>query len=218
LSGLIFFAVKFVARVSFCIVDYESWQWNQNSMVFQPGESGNPSGRKVGSRNKLNRDFHEAYDEAKARGYKHPFLRMMEIAYDETQPVERRDGMLREAASYVCPKPRQTVAIETQLPEDISATDLGQLLKDLSHELEPAELMSMLLSLAKSRREDRELQLKIDHIGDASQPTRIEIVGGLPPLAVRPGEPTVIMPGDQMNGHQGPVIEHQEEPPPEKTP
>jgi hypothetical protein len=124
--------------------------------------------------------------------------------------------MLKECASYTNPKPRQSVSISTELPEDI--TDIAQIVRHLYPELEPAEQVNLLLSLAKSRREDRELQLKIDHVGDPNKIQQIEIVGGLPPLAVRPGEPTVIMPGDlrsQSNGQDknpGPVIEHQPSP------
>ena len=59
-------------------------------MTFQPGHTFSP-GRRPGSRNKLGREFDAAFEEAKARGYTHPFLRMMEIAYDESQPTERRD-------------------------------------------------------------------------------------------------------------------------------
>jgi len=32
-------------------------------------------GRPPGSKNKLTREFHEAYEEAKSRGYTHPYLR-----------------------------------------------------------------------------------------------------------------------------------------------
>jgi hypothetical protein len=176
---------------------------------------GNKSGRPKGSRNKFGRELDEAIAESKRLGHPHPYLHMAMIANDPNVPAERRDIMLRECASYVCPKPRQSVDIHAQFPSDQNAIDYEFVIKELSPELEPAELISILLSLAKSRREDRELQLKIDHVGDPNKIQQIEILGGLPPLAVRPGEPTVIMPGDlrsQSNGQDpnpGPVIEHQ---------
>jgi hypothetical protein len=176
-------------------------------MTFVPGNVANPNGRPKGSRNKQGRELDEAIEESKRLGHPHPYLQMSIIANDPNVPVERRDMFLKECAVYRCPKPKQSVAIETQLPEDISTADIAKIIKDLSHELEPAELMGMLLSLAKSRREDRELQLKIDHIGDPDKPEHIVIDGGLPPL---PGT-NVIMPG--MNGNQGPTIEHQAETP-----
>jgi hypothetical protein len=80
--------------------------------VFRAGESGNPNGRPKGTKNRLTLDFHAAYEESKARNYPHPFLRMMELANDQSITPERRDFFLKECASYVCPKPKQTLSIE----------------------------------------------------------------------------------------------------------
>jgi hypothetical protein len=167
-----------------------------------PGVSGNPAGRKPGSKNKLKRDFHEAYEEAKRRGYTHPFLAMMEIANDMTQPVERRDGMLREAASYVCPKPRQTVAIERDVPvftsEQQAEAFLAEFIAAIAPDLEPTELANMTRQFILSKREGKELELKANP--PASQPVHVVIEGGLP---VPPGYENVIMPhnGHAIEGH-----------------
>jgi hypothetical protein len=177
-------------------------------MTFVPGNVANPNGRPKGSRNKLGRELDEAIEESKRLGHPHPYLQMSMIANDPSQPVERRDMFIKECAAYRCPKPKQSVTIETQLPEDISTSDIPKIITDLAHELEPAELVTMLLSLQKSIRDDKELQLKIDHVGDPDKPMTIRIEGGLP---TPPDYEGVIMP-HQVNGHQGPTIEHQENP------
>src|SRR5215831_4000546 len=110
-------------------------------MTFEPGHK-LATGRPRGSRNKLGREFDAAFEEAKARGYTHPFLRMMEIANDETQPTERRDTMLLAAASYACPKAgtiqHQFVA-EVQQPTSVEHAEniLAQLFVEFAPELDP---------------------------------------------------------------------------------
>jgi hypothetical protein len=184
-------------------------------MTFQPGQSGNPSGRVPGSKNKLNRDFHEAYEEAKARGYKHPFLAMMEIANDMTQPVERRDGMLREAASYVCPKPKQTIAVEQEVPTFTTAEQaeafLAEFISTMAPDLEPEQIATMTRQFILSKREGRELELKSIAAGKTVEPMHVIIDGGLP---IMPGHENLIMPG--MNGKEingTAIIEHRSDPP-----
>jgi hypothetical protein len=78
--------------------------------------NGNRSGRHKGSLNKQNQLFQAACEEADRRGYPHPYLQMAEWVNDETKPLEVRKDLLKECASYRCPKPKQTVAVETTVP------------------------------------------------------------------------------------------------------
>jgi hypothetical protein len=66
---------------------------------------------------------------------------------------------------------------------------------------------------AHAARQDEELELKRLQANASDQPQVIQITGGLPEL---PGT-NVTMPHEQpdlLNGHQGPVIEHQMDPEP----
>jgi hypothetical protein len=169
-----------------------------SSTSFQPGQVGNPNRRPVGSKNKLSRDFAEAVEETKLRGYPHPYLQMYDWAMDQTKPLEFRGNMLKECASYVCPKPKSTVAIVSTVPVFQSETQAEQFLAEfiaaMAPDLEPEQIAAMTRQWVMCKREGRELELKIANQGDPDKPQRIEIVGGLPEL---PGT-RVMMP---HNGH-----------------
>ena len=92
-----------------------------------PGHTNNPNGRPLGSKNKIGRDFHEAYEEAKARGYKHPYLVMMEWAHDEFKPLEVRGAMIKECASYTCMKPKITIRSEVPVLTSIEQAESSSL-------------------------------------------------------------------------------------------
>jgi hypothetical protein len=153
--------------------------------------------RPKGSRNKLGREFDQAFEESKARGYTHPFLRMMEIANDESQPTERRDTMLLAAASYACPKAgtiqHQFVA-EVQQPTSIEQAEniLSQLFVELAPELDPIQLVTVIKAWIESKRAGAELDHKLHP--PETRPQLIQIVGG---LGTAPGHESVLMPRNE---------------------
>jgi hypothetical protein len=111
-------------------------------------ENGNTPGRRIGSKNKLALEFQKACEEADQREYPHPYLMMAEWANDESKPLEIRAAMLKECASYRCVKPKQTVAIEAEVPvfntAEQAETFLAEFMRDMAPDLEPAELTSMI--------------------------------------------------------------------------
>src|SRR5262249_7946212 len=141
------------------------------------------------------------------RGYTHPFLRMMEIANDESQPTERRDTMLLAAASYACPKAgtiqHQFVSEAPHITTIEQAENfLASLAIEFAPELNPLELSTLIRAWIASKREGQELDLKVNP--PETKPQIIQIVGGLP---TAPGHEQVIMP-DQTNRHaSAPMIE-----------
>jgi hypothetical protein len=167
-------------------------------------------GRPPGSKNKLTREFHEAYEEAKSRGYTHPYLRMMEIANDPNTSEERRDAFLKECASYACPKAgviQHQLVSEVQQPTSIEHAEdiLAQLFAELAPELDPIQLATMLKAWIESKRSGAELDLKLNP--KEQRPITLRIEGGLP---VMPGHEDLIMPGDKRsvtNGHGTAQIE-----------
>jgi hypothetical protein len=174
------------------------------------GQSGNPSGRKVGSKNKLALDFQKAVEAADQK-YPHPYLMMAEWANDPSKPIEIRAAMLKECASYRCVKPKQTLAVESTVPvfqtEQQAEAFLAEFISAMAPDLEPDQIAAMTRQWVMCKREGRELELKAQSLGDPNKPMLIRIEGGLP---VQPGHEGVIMP-HQMNGHdRGPTIEHQE--------
>ena len=90
----------------------------------------------------------------------------------------------------------------------------------MSQELEPAELVNLIGAWIDSKRKSKELELKVASQG-SSGVQRIEIVGGLPSLPMRPTEGSVIMPSnDSINGHEfnGQTIDAIAAPGPETKP
>jgi hypothetical protein len=145
--------------------------------------NGNRSGRRIGSKSRLTIDFHEAYEEAKAR-FKHPYLHMLELANDPSVTPERRDAFLKECASYVCPKPRQSISVQSEVPT-FSTTEqaeefLSEFIASVAPDLEPAEAAAMIKQWVDLKRAGAELQLKINP--PEMLPQRIEIVNSPGPL------------------------------------
>jgi hypothetical protein len=170
---------------------------------FPAGNNANPNGRPVGSKNKINRDFYAAYEEVKnLPGYQHPLRLMYQWAMDPNLPIEVRAAMLKEFASYLCHKPKQTIAVEQTVPvfanEAQAETFLAEFIAAIAPDLEPAELAAMTRQFITSKREGKELELKA--IKDETQPVRVEIIGGLPPLP----NTNIIMPhnGHAIEGHR----------------
>jgi hypothetical protein len=95
----------------------------------------NPYGRPAGSRNQIAADFRKAYQEAKARGYPHPYLRMMEIVCDPNEDKNRRDMFLKECASYTCNKPRYIRHVEGELPAFNTIEELAFATPSTAHRL-----------------------------------------------------------------------------------
>jgi hypothetical protein len=161
-------------------------------MTFEPGHQ-LATGRPKGSRNKLGREFDKAFEEAKARGYTHPYLRMMEIAFDPNEKPERRDTMLLAAASYACPKAgtiqHQFVAEAPHITTiDQAENFLASLAIEFAPELNPLELSALIRAWIASKREGAELDLKLNP--PETKPQIIHIEGGLSAL---PGT-NVLMP------------------------
>src|SRR6516225_12126084 len=135
-----------------------------------PFEEGNTRsvGRPLGSKNKLTKEFLAVYEEAKNK-FAHPFTTMMEWAHDENKPIEIRAAMLKECASYVCPKPRQHHSVELDIPVfksiEQAETWIAALPAALGEELDTTEILSMISSWISSRREGEELELKIKASG-----------------------------------------------------
>jgi hypothetical protein len=163
-------------------------------MTFQPGVVTNPNGRPVGSKNLLGREFQEAYEESKRRGYKHPYLQMMEIVNDKTQPAARRDAFLIECGRLVKPKSGFQPAIS--IPDISTIEDAERFLATLVLEggpdLDPVQLSTLVKNWIESKRAGQEFELKL-HAQAGSGEQHIVISGGLPDL---PGC-NVIMP--QLN-------------------
>jgi len=159
----------------------------------------NPYGRPAGSRNQIAADFRAAYQEAKDRGYPHPYLLMMEIVCNPNEDPQRRDMFLKECASYVCHKPRNFRPTDSPVPQLNTIEDaekyLAHLAHELGNELEPLELATVIRHWIESKRAGQELDIKIINNGAAIGEQRIVITGGLTDL---PGT-DIIMP--QINGH-----------------
>jgi hypothetical protein len=119
------------------------------------GNNNNPYGRPKGSRNEIAADFRKAYQEAKARGYPHPYLRMMEIVCYPNEDKSRRDMFLKECATYTCNKPRYIRHVEGQLPNFTTIEEaeiyLHNLAIESAQQLEPQELVTIVRAWIETR-------------------------------------------------------------------
>jgi hypothetical protein len=90
---------------------------------------------------------------------------MMEIANDPKVSDERRDAMLKECASYVCPKPKVQASVEREVPTfttaDKAEAFLAEFISTMAPDLEPAEIATMTRQFIMSKREGEELELKV---------------------------------------------------------
>jgi hypothetical protein len=177
-----------------------------NNDYWAPGQSGNPTGRRAGSKNKVTR---ELFEEAKRRGYKQPVLYLLEVMHDETAAPELRVTCAVASAPYMTPKfgtmiPPRFVDESIAVPNFGSIEDAENFLKQIPMLFGRGELDSQtaleLSTLTKNwldaqyARQAQELKLAAQ--GGPSD-TTIRIEGGLPPL---PGA-NVTMP--LLNGHNG---------------
>ncbi len=175
--------------------------------------NGNPPGRPPGTKNKIGRDFQEAYEEAIRQGYKHPFLVMTQWAHDETKPLEVRAAMLKECASYTCTKPKITVRSEVPVLTSLEQAEsfLGTIAAE--NDLDPVELANVVKHFIESKRAGD--ALKIKQLDDPNTLSGIRIDGGLPDLRGT----NVLMPTTDdrgrpliRNGHNGHTIDHVDTP------
>jgi hypothetical protein len=181
-----------------------------NNDYWAPGQSGNPTGRRAGSKNKVTR---ELFEEAKRRGYKQPVLYLLEVMHDENTAPELRVQSAIASAPYMTPKfgtivPPRFVDESITVPNFGSIEDAENFLKqipilfgsgalDSQTALELSALTKNWLD-AQYARQDYELKLAAQ--GGPSEQT-IHIQGGLPEL---PGT-SILMP--LVNGHNGHAID-----------
>jgi hypothetical protein len=197
-------------------------------MPFYPGESGNPNGRKPGSRN---RRTQEILDLIQARGDTDPLDALSAIVTTNKDP-----NIVATASSILAPychSKRGTLPAPRFLPEPVavptftSITQAEDYLASIPVLLGRGEIDSQtaleLSTLTKNWLDaiyaHQEYDLKLAAQGGGSD-TTIRITGGLPPL---PGSNIIGMGGEEssphINGHtnghtngHGPVIDHQEPP------
>ncbi len=169
-----------------------------NPGYVKPGEVRNPNGRPPGSKNKIGRDFHDAYEQAKTQEDTNiPILLIaMEWAHDESKPLEVRAAMIKEASSYTCTKPKITVRSEVPVLTSIDQAESFLATVAAENDLDPIELMTAVRHWIDSRRAGQELQLKLADGNIVNQTIRIE--GGLPPL---PGADVIMPPVNDHNDH-----------------
>jgi hypothetical protein len=198
-------------------------------MPFYPGESGNPNGRKPGSRNKRTQ---EVLDLIQGRGDTDPLDALSKLITTSQDPniVATASNML---APYVHSK-RGTVPAPRFLPDPVEVptfTSISQAedyLASIPVALGRGEIDSQtaleLSTLTKNWLDaiysHQEYDLKLAAQGGGSD-TTIRITGGLPQL---PGSNIIGMGGEEsslrLNGHtngHGPVIEHANAEPPALT-
>jgi hypothetical protein len=179
-----------------------------NNDYWTPGQSGNPSGRRKGTKNKVTR---ELFEEAERRGYKQPVLYLLEVMHDESAEPELRVTCATAAAPYMTPKfgtivPPRFIEDEFEVPDFLSIEQAEDYLKQIPvllgrGEIDSAlELSTLVRNWILSIHARSELELKKISVDGPGEQT-IHITGGLPPL---PGT-NVTMPvldGRQAtNGH-----------------
>jgi hypothetical protein len=172
-------------------------------MPFQPGNSANPNGRPVGSRNKRTK---ELFDKLEARGDKDPIDFLSEIVTTHPDPQLRIQaaGLLtpyKHSKQSPLPVPRY-VEHPITLPDFVAVEDAEAFLGKIPQLVAAGELdfqsgldlSTMTRAWLSAKYERDEMKLKMLAANADPNPT-ITIKGGLPPL---PGT-SVIMP--QLNGH-----------------
>ena len=175
------------------------------------GQTNNPKGRPVGSRN---RRTQEILDLIKERGDVDPLVVLSEIASTSPNP-EHRISASTNLAPYLhskrgmIPAPR-FVEDAIQVPQFVSIQEAQNFLADIARragagelELQCANDISNLVKnwiLSVTAQQDYELKLQAQGGGDAT----IHITGGLPPL---PGT-SINMTNELSLDHNGHAIDH----------
>lgn len=184
-------------------------------MPWAPGQSGNPKGYD-GPRRRRNQ---EVYDEIKSRGHQSPLITLSEIHTDPNrEPAVRvaAAGMLApflhaKLQSITVPRfienpidiPAEFTTVqeaESFLARIASLVAKGEL--DFQSGLELSTLAKNWIE-AKTASEFETRLTIIEQTIELTPTTTTAVIGGLPRLAVGPGEPDIIMPGS--NGHQLPA-------------
>jgi hypothetical protein len=186
-------------------------------MVFQPGVSANPNGRKPGTRN---RRTEAIWGKLEARGDIDPAEHLSSLVSDKTKPDELRAQAANFLMPYkyskrgTLPAPR-FVDESIPIPDFASIQDAQNFLADISRragagelELQSAlDISTLVKNWILSVNSRQEFDLKVAAQGGGSDQT-IRIEGGMPAL---PGT-NIIMDETArgMNGHNGhPAIDHE---------
>jgi hypothetical protein len=175
-------------------------------MVFQPGQSGNPSGYKKNTRRKGNA---EIFHEIKNRGYLDPLLTLAKIQH-ESQNEGIRASAAASLAPYTHPKLQSIpvprfISTPIEIPVFQTITDASTFLAkvttlvgrgelDLDFGKELSAMASAWIDAKKASEFEERLLIVEQSVG--IQSPGLAVTGGLPRL---PGT-AVIMP-DVVNGH-----------------
>jgi hypothetical protein len=181
--------------------------------MFQPGQSGNPNGRKPGTRNKRTE---EIFSRLEARGDKDPADFLSEVVTSESEPKELRV----QAANFLMPYKygkRGVIPVARFIPDQIEVPDFQTVAQaeaylasipvlfgkgeiDSQSALELSQLTKNWLDAIYAR---QDYELKVQAQGGGSE-QHITISGGLPSL---PGCNIIGLGGEEhtprMNGHNG---------------
>jgi hypothetical protein len=185
-------------------------------------------GRPPGSRNKRDAEIWKRLED---RGDKDPADFLSSIVTNNEEPIELRVQAANMLMPYkyakrgAIPQPQEPrfITIEIRITKATTVTQgrenlqlISELRSDGRIDVEYADtLFAEHTKILDALIEEKKLQ----NDGKGSEPQTIRIVGGLP---VAPGHEGVIMPNQNayvINGHHGPVIDHQpEQPAIESTP
>jgi hypothetical protein len=189
-------------------------------MGLHPGQTNNPLGRPVGSRNKRTQEIFEFLE---GRGDKDPIDYLSDIVTngkDEALRITAANYLLpyKHSKRSTAPTPR-FIEDPTVVPEFTSIEQAENFLAEIPRVVGRGELdfqagldlSAMTKNWIDAQYAREELRLKIASQGGGAE-QHIVISGGMP---IMPGLENVIMPGQEptnshaLNGNRGPVIEHQ---------
>jgi hypothetical protein len=187
--------------------------------MFSPGQSGNPSGRPVGSRNKRTE---EIFTRLEKRGDLDPADFLSSIVTNKDEPKELRiqaSGLLlpyKYGKRGAIPAPR-FIPDQIEVPVFTNIEHAENYLKEIpvrygNGELDSQsalELAQLVAAWIESCRAGQELDLKIANSTAGTGTQKIVVTGGLPTLPTEDGH-TLLMP--QLNGHEHDLLPPQEPP------